>query len=672
MSQNKKKLSILLIEFLVENLPPNIIFKLLLYLIKFIIININNKEKKINYEKIKWFISSTRLSIFIYNIYIIDKKNNIHYINLKNKIIELSLKKTLENINIYFKSIIWNKYKNKFIRPIRNILILNNKKIKIIKINNIYSNYYTFSNKFNYKPIIIPHPIKYVSILYFNKLNVDYTIRKKIIYINIKKIANNKNIKIKINKNIINYLTFLIEWPTISYIKINKIFLLLPKEIFYYVIYDIFKCFASIYYKNNKLSPYIIIVSECISNKFYLINKNYTYNINNKFLDIQNLILQDRNYKLISYLPNLKKIVFQNKLGNLYQKIIRLQKIIKYIYNIFYILNKNQFINLIKFTCYFKNDLATKLVNEIPLLHNIVGIYYSKLEKLFIINKQFKDYYYFLKNINNNKKISCNLLSTSILILIDNIDTLLGILLIENNYLKNIFKNKDPYGIKKIILIIIKTILYNNIKINLNILINKIINIYILKFNIKINNIININNIIYFINNRYFNWIKNKNINLKIINSIYKNKYNKYYNKLLIIDNIINIFNINYNSNNFFKLIILYKRINNFLKKQNLIKLNKINNFSYKIVNIKLCSKIELFLYKFILKIYKKLYIFINKFIFNKIIYQLYKLYKPINKWLNNTYIINKENIIFSKNRLYLMLNIKYLMLNFINFEYLI
>jgi glycyl-tRNA synthetase beta chain len=682
-----------LMEIKVENIPSNSLKKIALSLyLKFIEVL---KNKYIFYEKIKWFATPRRLAIQIQNIKFNNRKKNILHkgpsveiaLNNRNELTEIgkmwakkfniplnkikklkiknkewisykrkknktNCKKKLAQITkkiIYsfsnFNFMRWNEKKYKFIRPIRNIIMMMNEKIIPYKICGLKTNNSSQSYSYNIKKNIkILHAKNYsTTLLNQGKIIVNYQKRKKILHKQIIELAKNNKSYLKINKSLLEEANSLIEYPNSLIVHFKKKYLFIPKEINIYIIEKILKSFP-LFNKYKKLKSSFIVIVNMNKKNYKNIILGYQSVISSKLQDVCFFLKQDMKKKLKKKKKIIKKIIFYKNLGTIYDKTNRLKKII----TLFSKKIKFNIKNAIKAASLSKYDLATNMVNEFPGLQGIIGAYYLKTEK---INKNI---YKGIKEHYLPKNTKDKLPKTSIgiaLSISDKLDNIVGMFII-GNLPKG---DKDPFGLRRAAIGIIKIVINNNISFNLNKIVKKIIKIYNHKCNLKDIKIKIINFLIKRFNNFYY---KEKNIK-KIIKSVL---ISQKINLLQINKKIKMILNLK-NSNNYKEILTIYKRIDNILKKKDIKLSHKINKFFLK-------KKIEIKLVKKIKKLEKKIIFLKKEKKYNKIISEIIKLKKYIKFFFKNVkinYKIKKIKI----NRLNILYKIKKIFSKIANFSYL-
>ncbi|WP_343189687.1 glycine--tRNA ligase subunit beta [Buchnera aphidicola] len=623
----------------------------------------NNFEKLLNiynvkYKKIFWFATSRRLAI---KIYLTNKKKCSS--SFKEKKINETLKKNLKNqtkskkdidliskiISFSFKKIdssklmIWEDKKYKFYRPVRYILALLNSKIVDLKLFNICSNRVTEGHfLMEKKKITLNHAADYPIILKnIGKVLPNYEERKQIIYKKMLKKIKKINGVLNVDKSLLEEITSSVEWPNVLIGKFKKKFLKIPLEILKHVIQNIQKCFL-LYEKSKKLKNYFLIISDILTKKYEKIIIGNEIVIHSRLSDINFFLKKDRLKNLESYLPNLKNVIFQEKLGTLFDKTIRLKKLSTWICK-FTGANEQESNRAAELS---KCDLVTNMVFEFPELQGIIGSYYAFCDKesISVINAIKNQYCFFKKS----KEIPSDLVCCTLLIA-DKIDTISSMFLIN----KIPSGEKDPFSLRRAALSIIKIIINNQIYIDLIQLIKKSIKLTTLNYKKEL--VFQIKN---FFLIRLYNFYKEKGYPIKIIKSVLDLESNE----LTEINNkIIELFSL---KEKLKLLITIFKRIQNILKKNN----KKINYF----VNEKLLiheSEIKLF---FELKKYK---ITIKKLLskkkYKESLLKIINLIKFIENFFEQTIVYDKNDDI-CLNRLSLLNEVKKIFLKITNFALLI
>lgn len=595
MKNNKKNI---LIEIGTEELPYKNLHKILNKLKD--VMNINTQKLNIHFNSIKNFITSRRIA------FIIELNKEEKSINIEEKIKNL-VNNFLKEINFSVK-MRWHNYNTEFVRPIKwYILLLNNKTINHT-IFNIKSQNKTLTHK-TFKKEIQVNANTYEHTLEKNGYVIcNYKKRKNLITNLIKKHAKEKKLNIILKRDSITNITNLIEYPSIIICTFKNMFLNMPKEIITTILLKNHFCF--LLKKKDKLINKVIIISD-ILRKNKEVKFGYEYIINTKLSETKFLYENDKNLIKNFNIYDLKKLVLNNKLGNVYDKTIRVKNLVIFIKNKLNIASKN----IVCAAKLIKLDMLTKIATEIPELNGL--IYSSSLK-----NKKIKTHLYnYNRTINN--KIKKNTLS-ALIPLADMIDNISSFFIIG----KIPTSSKDPFNLKKEAKLIIKIIIKNKININIKDVINYALFLHKNQSNILAKKITN------FITQKITD-----DKTIQITENILETK-----NK---IDLIKKITPYKFNDN----LSILIKRLQKITEKNKVNLIKKLNkNLLIKIEEKMLFKKI-IFLLK-ITNILKK------KHLFFECAKTFLIIEKQINSYFSNVLVLDKNNNV-KNNRLKLLNIIK-------------
>ena len=572
---------------------------------------------------------------------------------ISSKDIELALKKILENSLgkiPWNKSMKWGSSELKWVRPLLNILCLYDNKKLALSFMNFNSNSYTLhSNPLVKKKINVLNVKNYFNQLKEISVEVDQNKRKSKILEEGKKIALKSNLKLVQDNILLNEVVSLVENPNIFIAKFDEKYLKLPSEILITSMKKNQKYFP-LHTSNDDLSNYFLIIANLkpVDAGKLIINGNQRV-INARLEDARFFWEKDCSDNFSDNTLKLKRVVFHNKLGSVYKKIIRLSKLALIFKNELN-MDKDSYLNLKESIAICKNDLVSEVVREFPVLQGTMGYYYANKSDLnkaigLAIRDHYKPY---------GPKDSCPSTNISeVLAVLDKIDTIVGFFLINEGP----SSSKDPFGLRRAGLGIIRILSEGNIQLNLSKIIESATDIYIkntasLK-QLKSNEKYDVNSKIKkFILERYENLIKeNKKVQPYI------------YHSLKIDKNNLNFIDINYdcslvqnfiNSNEGNSFLVAFKRVLNILNDQR----ESINTEVKNVVNEKLLE------YEEEKKLFSQIQLIIrdNKGIKLRQLSSFGSLTKPINNFFENVQI-NDKNINIKNNRIFLLCSVK----NYIN-----
>ncbi|AAM67695.1 glycine--tRNA ligase subunit beta [Buchnera aphidicola] len=574
----------------------------------------------------------------------------IHRIQEKKEKIELLFPKIIEKIlkQINLKNTMrWETTNLRFIRPIRNIVMLLDEKIIKSEVFNVPSNNFLYHHiSCKEEKIYIKNAIEYPAVLFKkNKIIANYETRKEKIKYEAKKIAKKVDGIIKTNPFLLEEVTSLVESPQALLARFKKDYInYIPKKILIHTIEKQQRCF-SIYSNNSKkeILPYFIFISNIKSKKNKEIILGNEKVMHARLSDAMFFLKQDRKRKLENYLPFLKKVSFYNNLGTLYEKTLRLKLLIESISCYTNTINKN---DLIRSAVLSKCDLITQMVDEFPELQGTIGMYYA------LENKENKEVAIAIKEQYLPSFSGDELPSTPIgclLSISDKIDTLSGMFAIGETPTPE----KDPFGLRRAALGILRIIITKKIPIDLKKIIEISLKIYTFK---KVNYSIISKKIIKFFISRLSFFYEKKGYSTKVIKSVLSCKLTE----PLDIDKRINAIS---DLKKIESIILIAKRIDNIVKNNHQIISSEIHvELMKKTEEKNLLKEIKIFNSKtkelFIQKKYKE------------ILVEIKKLEKPIDNFFDKVQI-NHSNFEIRQNRLLLLIKIQKFFLKIANFSYL-
>ena len=214
---------------------------------------------------------------------------------------------------------------------------------------------------------------------------------------------------------------------------------------------------------------------------------------------------RDKSKNLIKQIGNLKKIIFFDGLGNIYDKTQRLRKLGGWLSDELNISKEKVEIA----ASISKSDLCSELVGEFPDLQGVMGKYFA-LSQGFEqdVARAISDHY---QPVNINSNIPKRPISYSISI-VDKIDIFTGFFLINQKPTSS----KDPLALRRSAIGLLKTIIHNKLNLKLGNLINLNIRLFE-EQGTKIINKLAEKEIIDFLRERMKNILKEKNIKPDII-----------------------------------------------------------------------------------------------------------------------------------------------------------
>jgi len=384
------------------------------------------------------------------------------------------LKQIFPNIirNIRFpKNMSWPQSEIRFARPIRWICALFNERVIKFSLGKVESGGLTRGHpSLGRRPIQIRNAGEYERKLRDHLIIADPVKRKGLIQSRIDQRMKRLRSRILDERNLIDEVNNLVEYPTPVVGSFSKEFLKLPQEV-------IVNC-LSLHQKffpvakgrvKGRLLPYFVGVRDGGSINMNEVKEGYERVLVARLQDAEFFYKQDLKTSLSDKVERLKRVVFQDKLGSLYDKVKRVMALSEYIFDDITksessLKGKRDSVKRIAFLS--KADLITEMVKEFPELEGVMGRIYA------LRSGETKEVAYGIEEHYLPSGISDRLpvtLEGAIVSIADKIDTLVS------DYSVGLIPtgSEDPYGLRREAGGIIKIILGNRLKIDLYTLINQ-------------------------------------------------------------------------------------------------------------------------------------------------------------------------------------------------------
>lgn len=346
------------------------------------------------------------------------------------------------------KTMRWGSSPIQFLRPVHWLILLHGKTILPGTILGLEAENKTYGHRFlapSNMPVI--RPAEYES----NLLKQGYVVasvaeRRERIQTQLKEQASQVNGVVMTNDTLLNEVVQLVEWPCAICVPFDKSFLNLPKEVLMASMIGHQKCFPVFEDKaQQRLLPYFITVSNLKESKDDLIRKGNARVMKARLSDAAFFYQEDLKRPLLSRIVQLDKIIFQEKLGSLGNKV---QRIVKLSENIALQCQLNE--EEAKQTALLaKADLTTAMVQEFPELQGIMGAYYARHEGMSErIVKGIREHY--LPRFATDKLPSTQF--DCVVAIADRVDTLVGIISIGLQPTGD----KDPFALRRAAIALIR------------------------------------------------------------------------------------------------------------------------------------------------------------------------------------------------------------------------
>jgi len=265
-----------------------------------------------------------------------------------------------------------------------------------------------------------------------------------------------------IDEELLKEVASLVEYPVAVIGQFEKQFLEVPPEALISVMKGHQRYFHLVDKENGKLLPYFITLSNIESRQPELVQAGNERVIRPRLTDAMFFWKQDCMVSLESRLETLKTVTFENKLGSLYEKSMRVSQLAGFIAKQLQT-NSSEATRAGKLC---KCDLLSGLVGEFPELQGIMGEYYAKNDKEPIEVAQAIREHYLPRFAGDELPISN---AGQAVALADRLDTLVGIFGVG----KIPTGDKDPYGLRRAAIGLLRILIENNLALDIEQLIKE-------------------------------------------------------------------------------------------------------------------------------------------------------------------------------------------------------
>ncbi len=351
----------------------------------------------------------------------------------------------------------WGDLDAQFVRPVHWAVLLFGNEVIDTEILSVRAGRTTYGHRFHHpEPIEVPTASEYEVLLESEgKVIADFERRATTVLAQVESKAMELKGEAVIDPALLEEVTAMVEWPVAVAGQFENRFLAVPQEALISTMSANQKYFHLVD-QNNKLLPYFITVSNIESRDETKVQAGNERVIRPRFADAEFFWNQDRKQRLDSRLEALKSVVFQQKLGSIYDKT---QRVAKLAANIAKQLKADSAL-AIRAAELSKCDLMTEMVGEFPGLQGIMGRYYAEHDGEDQVVADAIDQHY-------RPRFAGDALPDAVIsqavALADRLDTLVGIFAIGQLPTGD----KDPYALRRAALGVLRIMIENQIDLDL-------------------------------------------------------------------------------------------------------------------------------------------------------------------------------------------------------------
>jgi len=276
------------------------------------------------------------------------------------------------------KSMRWRHYNFRFARPVRWFVALHGNEIVPLQIEEMRAGRVSQGHRFLAPgPVEIANPATYVEQLRAAFVIVDPAERAAMITQQIKEVAAAHGGQVLEDEDLLNEVNFLVEYPTALCGSFAAEYLCLPKEVLVTTMREHQKYFP-VTDANGQLLPLFIAVRNGGTHALDIVREGNEKVLKARLADAKFFYDEDQRRPLAENVEKLKQVVFQEKLGTIYEKVERNIALTNVIVSDLEVNDRVQEIaQRVAYLC--KADLVTNMVFEFTELQGVMGREYALL-----------------------------------------------------------------------------------------------------------------------------------------------------------------------------------------------------------------------------------------------------------------------------------------------------
>lgn len=268
----------------------------------------------------------------------------------------------------------WADLEAQFVRPVHWVVLLFGSEVIEAEILSVIAGRETHGHRFHHpQAMVIAEPAAYAPLLENEGyVEADFAVRREAVRAQVLEAGEKLGATAVIDDDLLDEVTAMVEWPAAVAGDFEPRFLDVPVEVLITTMKTNQKYFHVVD-ANGKLMPHFITVANIDSRNADLVRAGNERVIRPRLSDAEFFWTQDRKRRLDSHTDSLKTIVFQNKLGSLYDKSARVAKLAGHIADA--LGTRREWAERAAWLA--KCDLVTEMVHEFPGLQGIMGRYYA-------------------------------------------------------------------------------------------------------------------------------------------------------------------------------------------------------------------------------------------------------------------------------------------------------
>ncbi len=366
------------------------------------------------------------------------------------------------------KNMRWGDFNLRYVRPIRWMVGLFEDEVIHFQIENVETGKETYGHRFLGSKTPVPHADSYEKVMTDEFVIADKNKRKMEIQKQLKQIEAEKGWEILTDRELLNEVTHLVEYPTVFSGAFSEEFLEVPDEVLIMSMKEHQRYFP-VQSTNGQLLPYFIAVRNGNTAHIEKVSKGNEKVLKARLADAQFFYHEDQKGSINQKLQKLNRMVYQVELGTLADKVNRIKTITQHICE--ELGQESIKSKAIRAAEISKFDLVTHMVDEFTELQGIMGEKYAKLfGEDEAVATAIKEHY--MPRQANGQLPATEI--GAIVSVADKLDTIVGSIAIG----KMPSGSQDPYGLRRQSLGVLQILKERNWPLSVEDLLDDVIHLY--------------------------------------------------------------------------------------------------------------------------------------------------------------------------------------------------
>ncbi len=274
------------------------------------------------------------------------------------------------------KTMRWGTQTVTFTRPVHWIVAILGTKVISFDFGDVTSGNTTYGHRFMApSPIEISSPEEYVEKLKKAYVIADLDERRAKVKQDVEKVAKELGGRVLPDEELVDIVKNLVEYPVVTGCRFDEEFLEVPDEVLITAMREHQKYFSVVDEKGSLMSGFVV-VNNTETRDMKLVATGHERVIRARLSDAKFFYKGDTQVKMDSWVEKLKGVLFQAKLGSMYEKVKRVRDLAGYLANE---IDPSLVQDAQRAAWLCKADLVSQVVVEFPKLQGVMGRIYAAL-----------------------------------------------------------------------------------------------------------------------------------------------------------------------------------------------------------------------------------------------------------------------------------------------------